>query len=92
MDPQRNQAGNCKGCSANVHVTEEQIDRVVSKLSRHAEHCVTDEQYTMRLEQCGKCPSLLYGTTCAYCGCFVRVRAKLADNLCPNPSGHLWEM
>ncbi|WP_373232324.1 DUF6171 family protein [Cohnella sp.] len=90
MVQERKQEANCKGCSANVHVTEAQLDRILSKLSLHSEDCVTEEQYAKRLEQCGQCPAMLYGTTCAHCGCFVRVRAKLLDKHCPNPTGSLW--
>jgi hypothetical protein len=88
---EQSRGDNCKGCSANVHVTTDQLDRILSKLSLHAEDCVTEEQYSKRLEQCKQCPALLYGTTCTYCGCFVRIRAKLIDKLCPNPAGQLWE-
>jgi hypothetical protein len=49
--------------------------------------CVTDEVYERRLARCFACPSLQYGTTCAYCGCVVQVRAKLKDKTCPAPGG-----
>jgi hypothetical protein len=80
----------CKGCSASVHVTDEQIERVLAKLALHAGDCVDDGRYDARLAQCGACPSLQYGTTCAHCGCFVRVRAKLAAKDCPQPGGSRW--
>ncbi|MBB3109553.1 hypothetical protein FHS18_001616 [Paenibacillus phyllosphaerae] len=84
------QSEGCKGCSASVHVSEEQIDRMIERLSRHPDSCVADSQYEDRLAQCNGCDSLQYGTTCAHCGCFVRVRAKLAANRCPRPGGGLW--
>ncbi|WP_219833974.1 DUF6171 family protein [Paenibacillus sp. R14(2021)] len=81
---------NCKGCSASVHVTDAQIDRVLSKLALHPGDCVSDARYEARLRQCTACPSLQYGSTCAHCGCFVRVRAKLAVKSCPQPGGSRW--
>ncbi|SFJ43195.1 hypothetical protein SAMN02799624_04479 [Paenibacillus sp. UNC496MF] len=80
----------CKGCGASVHATEEQIERVLGKLALHPGDCVDDGRYGARLDQCASCPSLQYGTTCAHCGCFVRVRAKLAAKDCPRPGGSLW--
>ncbi|WP_090580787.1 DUF6171 family protein [Paenibacillus sp. OV219] len=80
----------CKGCSASVHVTDEQLERVLRKLALHQGSCVSDSQYETRLSNCAACPSLQYGTTCAHCGCFVQVRAKIAAKDCPHPSGSKW--
>ena len=80
----------CKGCSASVHVTDAQIERVLAKLALHPGDCVGDDRYAARLAACDSCPSLQYGTTCAHCGCFVRVRAKLAAKSCPRPGGSRW--
>lgn len=80
----------CKGCSASVHVTDEQLERVLRKLALHPDSCVSDNQYEARLGSCEACPSLQYGTTCAHCGCFIQVRAKLSDKDCPHPSGSKW--
>jgi hypothetical protein len=88
MDTKRQEG--CKGCSANVHVSEEQLDRILTKLASHPGDCVSDADYAVRLGKCEACPSLQYGTTCAHCGCFVRVRAKLAAKSCPHPSGSHW--
>ena len=60
---------------------------MVERVSRISEMCVTDEFYERRLSRCFACPSLQYGTTCAYCGCVVQVRAKLKDKTCPAPGG-----
>ncbi|WP_240633423.1 DUF6171 family protein [Paenibacillus montanisoli] len=81
----------CKGCSASVHADEEQLQRILAKLALHPGDCVPDAQYAARLDICGECPSLQYGTTCAHCGCFVRVRAKLAAKECPHPKGSRWQ-
>lgn len=73
----------CKGCSADVRVTDEQIRRLISKINPDA--CVTDELYEKRLAACGACASMAYDTTCMHCGCLVQVRAKLKDKGCPHP-------
>ncbi|CAM3986220.1 DUF6171 domain-containing protein [Cohnella lubricantis] len=80
----------CKGCSADVHVTQEQIENMVRKLARFPDACVTDDVYENRLSACSACPSLQYGTTCAHCGCVVQVRAKFLDRTCPAPGGSRW--
>ncbi|MCK9860104.1 DUF6171 family protein [Paenibacillus sp. ATY16] len=82
----------CKGCSADVRVTEEQIQRLISKIKPDA--CVTDELYAKRLAACEGCASMAYDTTCMHCGCLVQVRAKLKDKGCPHPQQAvraLWE-
>ena len=80
----------CKGCSASVHVTDEQIRRMLAKLELKPFDCVSDAQYQERLKACGSCASLQYGTTCAHCGCFVQIRAKLRDKHCPLPGLSRW--
>ncbi|WP_084423161.1 DUF6171 family protein [Cohnella thermotolerans] len=80
----------CKGCSADVHATREQIEKMVRQISRFPEACVPDEVYESRLAACSSCPSLQYGSTCSHCGCFVEVRAKFPDKTCPAPGGSRW--
>ncbi|WP_284638215.1 DUF6171 family protein [Paenibacillus silviterrae] len=86
----RNGTDSCKGCSADVNVTEAQIQRVLASLEAKGIECVTPELYQERLSSCEQCPSLLYGTTCQYCGCIVRIRARMADKHCPRPGGAFW--
>ncbi|MFC4099697.1 DUF6171 family protein [Paenibacillus xanthanilyticus] len=80
----------CKGCRDSVHVPEAQIDRMIEKLERHPESCAPTDQYEARLASCAACADLQYGSTCAHCGCFVRVRAKLLAGTCPKPGGSKW--
>lgn len=79
-------AGGCKGCERDIRVTEEQIQRMVDKLT-DAFDCVDDVQYQGRLHACLQCPALLESHTCQYCGCIVQVRAKLTERDCPHPAG-----
>ncbi len=80
----------CKGCSADVHVSERQIQRILTSLNAHPDQCVDDEVYEQRMTACLACPSLSYGTTCKHCGCFVAVRAKFIEKGCPNPGHPHW--
>lgn len=80
----------CKGCSASVQVSDDQIESMIAKIARFPEACVDDALYERRLAACSACPSLQYGTTCAHCGCIVRVRAKLKANGCPSPGADRW--
>ncbi|CAM4376458.1 DUF6171 family protein [Paenibacillus tarimensis] len=81
----------CKGCSRDVQVSEAQIEAMVNKLDSRGFDCVSDDVYEQRLASCSSCESLSFGHTCKFCGCIVRVRAKLADKTCPNPAGSRWQ-
>ncbi|MDL4842270.1 DUF6171 family protein [Aquibacillus rhizosphaerae] len=80
----------CKGCSASVVVSEEEIDKLIEEQLQFEIDIADDELYKYRLDFCKECPSLLYNTTCSHCGCFVKFRAKLAYKRCPYPSGAKW--
>ncbi|WP_270169701.1 DUF6171 family protein [Paenibacillus sp. SYP-B4298] len=80
----------CKGCSASVHVTDEQMKRLWERMSPAAEDLASAEEYSRRLEQCFSCEALQYGTTCRHCGCLVEWRAKLARSSCPYPASSRW--
>ncbi|WP_028610224.1 DUF6171 family protein [Paenibacillus harenae] len=82
--------GQCKGCSDEYRVTDEQIDRILAAPMFSSGISVPDEVYERRLAQCGACPKLQFGTTCAVCGCFVRIAAKYKDRACPLPGGSRW--
>ncbi|MBB6672391.1 DUF6171 family protein [Cohnella nanjingensis] len=80
----------CKGCSADVHVSRRQIDRMLAALADKEFDVVSDTKYADRLASCRRCPSLQYGSTCMHCGCIVEIRAKLGDKGCPHPAGSRW--
>ncbi|NLN42399.1 MAG: hypothetical protein GX160_10610 [Clostridiales bacterium] len=80
----------CKGCTASVWV---KIDETYEKLKAtfiDGNMAVSKETYENRLKICKSCPSLIYDTTCKYCGCLVHARALGKDNYCPEPSGAKW--
>ena len=87
----------CKGCSENVntkrHISQEQIEDAINKLAKSKRiKFVSDEVYEFRLLQCKECEYLEYGTTCLQCGCFVQIRAKLADAVCPLSKQKKWNL
>ncbi|CAG7643923.1 hypothetical protein PAECIP111802_03112 [Paenibacillus allorhizosphaerae] len=83
-------AAPCKGCSADVIVSEKQIQRILASLDLKDFQCVSQELYQARVNRCMQCPSLQYGTTCQYCGCIVQIRAKMIDKHCPKPGKQEW--
>lgn len=81
----------CRAC-AQPELTGEALALVKEYLdSLSEEDCVTGGEYTRRLEQCNKCPSLAGGHTCMHCGCLVMVRAKKKEKGCPHPEGSRWQ-
>ncbi|NMA82378.1 MAG: hypothetical protein GX962_00745 [Epulopiscium sp.] len=53
--------------------------------------CVEDDEYKKRLQACKDCLALYYESTCKYCGCFVRMRAKRKNKSCPYPGQDKWK-
>jgi hypothetical protein len=81
----------CKGCerSAVARPTPREIERLLAEfLSRHPLATLASEAVLQhRLATCRACPDLTFsGTTCRHCGCFVEIRARLADRACPAPA------
>lgn len=85
----------CKSCLENVdtkrNILKAQIDDAIEALSKNKNiKFVSDEVYEFRLLQCRDCDYLEFGTTCLKCGCFVQIRAKLADSGCPLSKRKRW--
>lgn len=85
----------CKSCLENVdtkrHISQKQINDAIDSLSKNKKiKFVRDEVYEFRLLQCRDCDYLEFGTTCLKCGCFVQIRAKLADAGCPLSKQKRW--
>ena len=77
----------CRGCQRVVIFAPGEVDRLVGDFFRDEPNLAVadDAIYESRLQHCDQCEDLYYGTTCKYCGCLVRVRAKLATKSCPAP-------
>ena len=51
-----------------------------------------DEVYQARLDRCASCSGLREEVLCAWCGCFVRFRARPKQARCPYPAGDKWTL
>lgn len=80
----------CKGCSEEYRVTDEQISRVLSSHMFASDQCVTEDVYEKRLQVCQTCHKLQGHTTCSLCGCIVQISAKLTSKSCPYPGKDRW--
>ncbi len=81
----------CKGCREKVLLSEQETKQILERtLKASNEELVDEETYKARLEKCNECSALQYGTTCKYCGCIVRVKAKFINAKCPYPYEPRW--
>ncbi|WP_239618639.1 hypothetical protein [Cohnella mopanensis] len=81
----------CKGCREAVHTEESQIERFLERMAKGGNvPFVSDGEAAARLRHCEQCTSLQGGTTCRYCGCYVKIRTKLRDSYCPDPVAAKW--
>lgn len=84
----------CKACS---HKEIGSLDEVSASIDNYLavmdeDICIDMDTYNKRLEACFSCDSLYGGATCKFCGCFVRIRAKLKEQTCPYPSQNRWSL
>jgi hypothetical protein len=84
---------NCKGRSASVKISPEEIAALFNQNMRvKSVKVVTEDEYAERIETCLACPALQNGSTCQYCGCLVHLKAKLRASKCPYPYAPKWPM
>lgn len=75
----------CKRCEVKTVLSEAEINKMVDEVTHmRGIRLVSEEKYKERTITCESCGNLLYGQTCAKCGCIVEVRARLADGRCPD--------
>ncbi|MFS0749293.1 DUF6171 family protein [Oceanobacillus sp. 1P07AA] len=82
----------CKGCNRKTDFSSSQVDELIKEQLALEENLVDDIVYERRIDKCNQCTALLNQTTCSYCGCFVKFRARLAYKTCPYPSGGKWDI
>ena len=82
----------CKRCGLKTALTDEDIQKMIQQVrAMRGVRLATDEERNKRLAACGECDKLMYGSTCALCGCVVEVRAMLKDGKCPYPKKSKWQ-
>ena len=82
----------CKGCSASVNVTSEDIKAMILSIINSGNFkLVSDETYSKRIQKRAKCKYIEYNTTCRQCGCIVQIRALQQEKDCPYPKNSMWE-
>lgn len=65
-------------------LSENDIQKMIDEVTSMKGIRLTDENtYKARFSICSECESLMYGSTCAHCGCVMQVRARLSDGKCP---------
>jgi hypothetical protein len=84
----------CPRCEADAapseKLTAETVARAAAQFFIAPSLCADVAVYEARLNRCGDCDALREGILCAYCGCFVRFRARPTKSYCPNPAGDRW--
>ena len=81
----------CKGCSASVRISENHIDELSNRILKAGDNkFISRKMFRERLKHCLNCQGLEYGTTCKYCGCIVRIKAKWETAKCPYPFNPKW--
>lgn len=74
----------CKRCAAKTVLSESDIQKMVDEVVSMKNIRLAEENvYSSRINVCLSCEKLLYGSTCAVCGCIMQVRARLEDGKCP---------
>lgn len=74
----------CKRCGLKTVLNEEEIAKAVDAVrAMKGVTIAEDKTYQARLDVCGECEKLAYGSTCMACGCIVQVRALTTDGKCP---------
>jgi hypothetical protein len=81
---------NCEACSVSVWLSPEEIENLFGTFKVKKVKTVSEEKYRSRLSFCLACESLLYGTTCRFCGCIVQIKNKLEAAKCPLPYAPKW--
>ena len=74
----------CKRCGLKTVLSENDIQKMVDEVTSLRGIRLADaETYSRRFNECTKCESFMYGSTCSACGCVMQVRARLREGKCP---------
>jgi len=81
----------CPGCvKRNVDLSPEAVAVLVDQIPISPELKADDNVQAERLRVCSACEALREGVLCAFCGCFIRFRARTRKAYCPHPAGEKW--
>ena len=81
----------CPGCGRrNIDLSPEAVASLVDQIPISLELKARPEVFEERLSLCSSCDALREGVLCAFCGCFVRFRARPGKAYCPHPAGAKW--
>jgi hypothetical protein len=81
----------CKSCTRNVVIKKQELEKIKSMKTDYSLNLIASEEvWTKRKGICMECPSLLYGTTCAYSGGIIEYKTRFLNKGCPDPSGAKW--
>ena len=83
--------GDCPGCvKRDFDLSPETVAALVDEIPISRDLRATAEVFERRLALCSACDALREEVLCAYCGCFVRFRARSRKSYCPHPAGARW--
>ena len=81
----------CPGCGRkDVVLSPESVAALVDQIPISPELRVDENVLVKRLAACCACDALKEEVLCAFCGCFVRFRARARLFACPHPAGEKW--
>ena len=82
---------NCPGCvGREIDLSPGAVAALVDQIPISPELKADEDLMTKRLAACNACDALRQEVLCAYCGCFVRFRARSRKAYCPHPAGEKW--
>ena len=81
----------CSLCGKNkVDLSPGAVAALVDQIPIASELKASEVVMAERLSLCSACDALREGVMCAYCGCFVKFRARARMGYCPHPAGGKW--
>jgi hypothetical protein len=74
----------------NVILDAEAVAVLLDQIPIAPELKASEELIVNRLTYCFACEALKERVLCAYCGCFIRFKARALKQSCPHPAGEKW--
>jgi predicted Zn-ribbon and HTH transcriptional regulator len=80
----------CKRCllfESGERVTYDEIMAYIKTVDSNEK--VSEQEYEERIKHCKECDYLISGM-CRKCGCYVEIRARMKNTVCPNYDDRKW--